>query len=74
MLVKLVMSGVLKEEEAGNCFWAIAANTEAQKTRIQQIVEIKGFVAHLFERCLKYEDSKILAPVLRVIGNISNGN
>lgn len=27
MLVKLVMSGVLKEEEASNCFWAIAANT-----------------------------------------------
>ncbi len=37
-------------------------------------MEIKGFVQTLFELCRKKEGADVLAPTLRVIGNISNGN
>ena len=45
---KLVMSGVLKEEEVSSCLWALAVYSDSQKTRIQQIVGVKGLVGHLF--------------------------
>lgn len=74
LLVKLVMSEILDDEASINCLWAIAANSEGQKTRIQKIVEVKGFVQTLFEICRKNNSPDVLAPTLRVIGNISNGN
>jgi importin subunit alpha-6/7 len=74
VLAKLVMCGLLGDEDVGVCLWAIAGQSEAQKTRIAQVVDIKGFVPHLFERCRKQASLEVLAPLLRVVGNISTGN
>lgn len=74
VLASLVKSGVLEEEEVASSLWAIGHHTEAQKTRIQVLVESKGFVADLIARCRKEVSTKVLSPLLRVVGNISAGN
>lgn len=56
------------------CLWAIAANSETQKTRIQRLIEIKGFVQYLVASCRKHKNDTVLIPMLKIIGNISNGN
>lgn len=74
VLGNLVVSGVLGEDEIASSLWSIYAHTESQKTRIQQLVEIKGFIPNLFDRYWKGASEKILIPLLKVLGNLSVGN
>ena len=74
VLCRILMSDVVKEDIMAGCLWAIAANSQAQKTRIQRLIEIKGFVGYLVTSCQKYQKGTVLIPLLKIIGNISNGN
>jgi hypothetical protein len=74
VLAKVVMmSSAVKEDIVVSCLWAIAVNSETQKTRIQKVVEIKGLVPYLIDLC-KTASGPVLVPLLKLIGNISNGN
>ena len=50
VLANLVLSGMLPDQEVALSLWAIANNSETQKSRIQQLVDIKGFIPYLLQR------------------------
>ena len=74
VLGSLVMSGMLQDSEVVTALWSIANNTEAQKTKIQELVNIKGFIPHLIQRAYSHSEADYMAPLMRTIGNISQGN
>jgi importin subunit alpha-6/7 len=64
---------MLAGDELLDALWAIANNSEGQKSRIQRIIEVPAFPPKLLALCSS-GDIEVQVPCLRVIGNISTGN
>lgn len=69
----MIAQGKLNDKEIiADCCWAISYHSDANKNKIQVVVE-SGVIPHII-RHLEEPAMGLLIPSIRILGNISTGS